>query len=141
MDSIKIENGLKTETGRYKPIKVIFEGDECSAEQLESACAKLTDRVKAATSEKPILVRWNKRTGTYEVMDNSFISGDTLMLDWCNSKTVIFLSHPEEEVNCFTEEAFNGFIESMCECGLPNSISSSALRWITEQDWFKNSGE
>lgn len=141
MELIKIDNGLKTETGRYKPIKVIFEGDECSATQLESACEKLTDRVKAATSEKPIFVRWNKKTGTYEVIDNSFISDDILMLDWCDSKTVIFLSCPEEEENCFTEEVCNGFIESMCECGLPNPISPSALRWIMEQDWYKNSGE
>ena len=81
MDSIKIENGLKTETGRYKPIKVIFEGDECSAEQLESARKKLTDRVKAATSEKPIFFRWNKRTGTYEVMDNS-LERAKIFEDW-----------------------------------------------------------
>ena len=141
MDSIEIDNGLKTETDRYKPIKIIFEGDECSATEPESACEKLADGVKSATSEKPILVRWNKRTGTYEVMDNSFISDDALILDWCDSKTVIFLNHPEEEENCFTEEAFNGFMESMCECGLPNPISPSALRWLMEQDWFKNSDE
>ena len=119
MDSIKIENGLKTETGRYQPIKVIFEGDECSVTELESACEKLTDRVKAATPEKPILVRWNKTTGTYEVMDNSFISDDAPIIGQYNSKTVIFLDHQEEEENCFT----------------------SALKWLTEQDWFKNSDE
>lgn len=69
MDSIKIDNGLKTETDRYKPIKVIFEGDECSATEPESVWEKLTDRVKTATSEKPVFVRWNKRTGTYELID------------------------------------------------------------------------
>lgn len=141
MDSIKTDNELMIETGKCKPIKMVLVGDGGSAKQLEFAWEKLTDRVKSATSEKPILVRWNKRTGTYEVMDNSFISDDALILDWCDSKTVIFLSHPEEEENCFAEEAFNGFIESMCECGLPNPISPSALKWLTEQDWFKNSGE
>lgn len=140
MASTEIDNELIIETGKHKPIKMVLVDDECSATELESACEKLTDRVKAATSEKPILVRWNKRTGTYEVMDNSFISDDALILDWCDSKTVIFLSHPEEE-NCFTEEAFNRFIESMCECGLSNPISPSALKWLMEQDWFTNSGE
>jgi hypothetical protein len=44
-------------------------GDGGSVTELESAYEKLIDRVKAATSEKPISVRWNKRIGAYEIID------------------------------------------------------------------------
>lgn len=69
MDSIKIDNEIIIEHGRYKPSKAIFEGDVRSITELESACVKLTDRVKAVTPEKPVFVRWNKRTGAYEVLE------------------------------------------------------------------------
>lgn len=69
MDSIKIDNEIIIEPGRYKPSKAIFEGDVRSITELESAYEKLTDRVKAAISEKPIFIRWNKRTGAYEVLE------------------------------------------------------------------------
>ena len=117
MDSIKIDNGLKTETGRYKPI----EGDECSATELESAFEKLTDRVKAATSENPILVQWNKRTGTYEVMDNSFVPDDAPIIGSRDPKTIILMQWAEE---ARATERMKGFED-----------------WLMEQDLFKNSGE
>lgn len=69
MDSTKIDNELIIETGKCKPIKMVLVGDGSFAEQLESACKQLADRVKATTSEKPIFVRWNKRIGAYEVVD------------------------------------------------------------------------
>lgn len=69
MASTEIDNELIIETGKHKPIKMVLVGDRGSAKQLESACAKLADRVKAATSEKSVFVRWNKRTGVYELID------------------------------------------------------------------------
>lgn len=69
MDSTEIDNELIIEIGRHKPIKMVLVGDRGSTEQLESACKKFADRVKAATSEEPIWIRWNKRTGIYEVVD------------------------------------------------------------------------
>lgn len=69
MASIEIDNELIIESGKHKPIKMVLVGDEYSTEQPESAWKKLTGRVKAATSEKPVFVRWNKRTGTYELIN------------------------------------------------------------------------
>lgn len=69
MDSIEIDNEIIIETGKCKPIKMVIVGDGGSAAELESAYAKLTDRAKAVTPEKPVFVRWNKRTGTYELID------------------------------------------------------------------------
>lgn len=69
MDSTKIDNELIIETGKCEPIKMVLVGDGSFAAELESACAKLADRVKAATSEKSVFVRWNKRTGVYELID------------------------------------------------------------------------
>lgn len=69
MASIEIDNELIIESGKHKPIKMVLVGDECSATEPESAWEKLTDRVKAVTPEKPVFVRWNKRTGTYELID------------------------------------------------------------------------
>ena len=69
MDSTEIDNESIIETGKHKPIKMVLVGDGGSAKQLEFAWEKLTDRVKAVTSEKPISVRWNRRTGAYELID------------------------------------------------------------------------
>lgn len=69
MDSIKTDNELIIETGKCKPIKMVMVDDGGSVAELESAYEKLIDRVKAVTPEKPVFVRWNKRIGTYELID------------------------------------------------------------------------
>lgn len=72
-------------------------------------------------SEKPILVRWNKRTGAYELMDNSFIPDDAPIIGSCDPKTIILMNWAEDARATDRMKVFED--------------------WLMEQDWFKKNSD
>lgn len=122
MDSTEIDNELIIEAGKCKPIKVVLTvNQEDSVAEPESAWGKLTDRVKAVTPEKPVFVRWNKRTGTYELVDNLFIPDGATIIGSCDPKTIILMNWAEETRATERIKALED--------------------WLMEQDLFKSSDE